>query len=576
MIKTISLNGFEIKVAELGGDNTEIFNNSSEMVYASKLPNIIIGGDEVIAIPPGSIDGLYGTHGTIYLLGTGNVELRGVDHKITKARGQSVFGGGMGVSSEYVDKKCNELLDNAKAYSEVKVSDAVVSVKKYADDKYSEILAVTKKYSDSKSDETLICAKEYADSLYMELAEYIDCTDNDIYGLEADFENMSFTRLAGAVGKEAGNDFDSVNAYGGRRRCNLSDSGDVLAYYGDDNFKFDGSNGQVMVEQPKFYYRVVPLKTEKLENAEGYHLRKAQYYISDTPKAGFKIHPAFVRNGIEVDNIYLSAFEGSVYDVSASAYLLEDEQIIDFDNDKLSSIAGAKPCSGQSQMLTRANVRNLAHNRGTGWEQLTIQAVSAMQLLFIIEYASFNSQKNIGTGIVTKTSDNQNNIAEKTGGTLDLGNTTGKNSDNYISYRGVENVWGNIWYWIEGINVCNRSGRKYNELYIADHDFSDDTDKAPYLNASIYPVREIGFISAFGYSKEFDWIFIPTELIGNNVLPVGDYYINNGADWRCCVFGGPSYCFDYAGFFCCSFGNVSTDYSRVSGARLQYYPDCED
>ncbi|MDE7362056.1 MAG: hypothetical protein K2N38_09000 [Oscillospiraceae bacterium] len=50
-----------------------------------------------------------------------------------------------------------------------------------------------------------------------------------------------------------------MNAYGDRHRCNISD-GEVLAYYGDENFKADGSNSQVMVKQPKFYYSVVPLK----------------------------------------------------------------------------------------------------------------------------------------------------------------------------------------------------------------------------------------------------------------------------------------------------------------------------
>lgn len=84
MIKTINLMGSEMMVTKLGGDNTEIFNNSEGTIYASKLSNITIGGDEVIAILAGVIDGLYGTHGTLYLLGTGSVELRGVDHKITK------------------------------------------------------------------------------------------------------------------------------------------------------------------------------------------------------------------------------------------------------------------------------------------------------------------------------------------------------------------------------------------------------------------------------------------------------------------------------------------------------------
>ncbi|MDE6293413.1 MAG: hypothetical protein K2L88_02180, partial [Clostridiales bacterium] len=344
MIKTINLTGSEKKITELGGDNTEIINNSNGVVYASKQPNIMVGKDEVIAVPAGAIDGLYGTRGTVYLLGTGIVDLRGVDHKITMARGQS-SAGGFGTAQEYIDS-----------------NDAA----------------------------TLAAAKDYTDSITSELAGYIGYTENDIYGLEADLENCVFTRLAGAVGKNAGADFNGIRTFGGRRRCNLSDDGEVLAYYGDANYKTDGSNGQVMVEQPKFYYRVVPLKTEKINGADGYHLRKARYYISDTPKAGFKVHPAFIRNGVEVDKIYLSAFEGCVYDTSAKAYLLKDEQIADFEKDKLSSVANTKPCSGSIQQLTRTNARKLANNRGAGWEQSAIQTVSLTQLLFIIEYAGFN------------------------------------------------------------------------------------------------------------------------------------------------------------------------------------------
>ena len=78
--------------------------------------------------------------------------------------------------------------------------------------------------------------------------------------------------------------------------------------------------------------------------SKGFHTRKARYYVSDVPKAGFKVHPAFVRNN-ELSKIYLPAYEGSVYDVSATAYLLADEQVADFtvsSGDKLSSIGNAK------------------------------------------------------------------------------------------------------------------------------------------------------------------------------------------------------------------------------------------
>lgn len=543
MIKTINLNGSEMKITELGGDNTEIFNNGNDTIYASKLPKVTAGGDEVIAIPAGAIDGLYGTQGTIYLLGTGSVELRGVDHRITKTRGQAMAAGSS-ISEIYVDEKCNEMLDVAKTYADVKNSEVLVSV------------------------------KEYADSLNAELAGYIGYSDNDIYGLEADFENCIFTRLAGAVGKTAGADFDRVNAYGGRRRCNLSDSGEVLAYYGDDNFKADGSNGQVMVEQPKFYYRVVPLKTEKIDGADGYHLHKARYYISDTPKAGFKIHPAFVRNGIEVEKIYLSAFESCIYNTVSNMFLSEDEQIADFNVDKLSSIAGAKPCSGTTQKLIRANARKLAHNRGEGWELSAIQSVSATQLLFIIEYATFNSQSTIGNGVTSKT-----NMAEKTGTTLPLGNISGIKSNSndvqFISYRGEENLWGNVCCWMDGVIISNPENfndGQCGKLYISNTGFTDNLNDNLYKFTGICIRYDTGFISAFGYSKEYDWVFIPTKAKGNSALPVGDSYWNGNSGDRPVVYGGAWNDGLNAGVFNLSFYRGFSGYTKETGARLQYIP----
>ncbi|HEY8542685.1 MAG TPA: BppU family phage baseplate upper protein, partial [Pseudothermotoga sp.] len=344
---------------------------------------------------------------------------------------------------------------------------------------------------------------------YADLKGYIGYTDNDIVGVEADFVNNKFTRLAGAVGKNPGADFDSINAFGGRRRCNLADDGTVNAYYGEPGYIEDGSNGQVMVEQPKFYYKVVPLQLEPITDGIGYHLRKARYYVSDTPKVGFKVHPAFVRNGVEVDKIYLSAYEGSIYDESAGTYLLADEQVADFDNDKLSSIAGAKPASGLTQILTRANTRKLAENRGAGWQQKDVLCASASQMLMMIEYAAFNMQSAIGLGVVNKPS-GEGNESELTGATSNLGNASGMadgtNGLVSISYRGEENFWGNIWTWVDGLNIYNQS-----DLYVADHDFVDNSSAEPYKDAGITLAKTSGYVSAFGYNEEFDWLFFPSE-----------------------------------------------------------------
>ena len=396
---------------------------------------------------------------------------------------------------------------------------------------------------------------------------------DDIYGVEVDFVNRTFARLAGAVGKNPGADFDSILAFGGRKRCNLADDGTVNAYFGDAGYKEDGSNGQVMAEQPKFYYKVVPLQLESITNGIGYHLRKARYYVSDVSKPGFKIHPAFVRNGVVKDKIYLSAYEGSIYDESAGTYLLNDEQVADFDNDKLSSIADAKPCSGLTQNLTRANTRKLAENRGAGWQQKDVLCASASQMLMVIEYASFNTQANIGSGVAGRPS-GEGNEADITGLTTHLGNTSGSVEAGSVSYRGEENFWGNIWEYVDGLNVYADPSTRKTDAYWAVEDFSDDTGSAPYKHVgfNLAPNAD-GYISAFGWSEECDFLFLPTEVLGSSNLPVGDRFFNTQTGWRAARFGGYWGSFSaYVGAFCWSM-TIASDYSnRTVGGRLVYIP----
>lgn len=402
---------------------------------------------------------------------------------------------------------------------------------------------------------------------------YIGYTQNNIYGVEVDFKNNVFTRIAGATNLTEGADFDSINAYK-RKRCVLSDDGEVIAYFGDEGYIEDGSLGQVMVEQPKFYYKVVPLKLEPITNGKGFHLRKARYYVSDTQKEGFKLHPAFIQNGVEKDKIYLSAYEGSIYDTSASAYLLNDEQVADFNVDKLSSIANAKPCGGKTQQLTRANSRKLANNRGIGWNLSTIQSISCTQLLFLIEYASFNMQDKIGVGLTQKPSSYDKNYAEITGSTSHQGDKTCSVDNGAISYRGEENFYGNMWNMIDGINIYNNTS--FNEgdtgdIYISDNSFKEDSSDLPYQNVGFSSVYlKNGFISAFGYSKEYDWVFIPSENIGNSIFPVGDNAQITNPDWRIGLHGGSWTGKDLNGGFNVTYYVPTNNKSVNTGCRLLF------
>lgn len=409
-----------------------------------------------------------------------------------------------------------------------------------------------------------------------DLQAFVGYTDKDIYGVEVDFKNRKFTRLAGAVSMTPGAAFDAVKAFGGRKRCNVANDGTVNAYYGEAGYSETGSNGQVMVEQPKFYYKVVPLELEKVEGGKGFHMRKVRYYVSDTKKAGFKLHPAFIQDGVEKNFIYLSAYEGSTFDTDAGVYNTTDAQTVDWTNDLLASIAGAKPTSGLTQGgATRNGFRTIAAKRGAGWSQQTVQAATATELLFLVEYASFNMQSKIGVGVTNNTDDGTNSMTEITGYTANLGNATGSvnNPDgwNIVTYRGEENFFGNIWKWIDGINIYNYG---VGSVHIADHGFKDNTDADPYQDAGITICGANGYVSAFGYSEDFDWLFIASECSGDSALPVGDYFyqVKANESWTVAVLGGHWDDGARAGGFYWHVADGSGARDRVVGGRLLYVP----
>lgn len=419
----------------------------------------------------------------------------------------------------------------------------------------------------------------------------------DVLGITMDYKNKTCTRIAGAKNLTAGADFDKFSMYGGRKRCNVSDGGTINAYYGDEGYTEDGSNGQVMVYQPKFYYLVCPLEYDRQETGYGYHLRKANYYISETQRAGFKLHPAFYdKNGNEVDYILMSAYEGCIYDTSANAYLKNDEQVMDASKDKFSSIAGARPASGVSQNLTRPNIEQMAKNRGEGWHSLGIKTASMEQLLMIVEMGMMNLQTAIGQGIVnlpwSTGSDTTSSYAGATGSTASLGNGTGRatktttyeggkatdytvDGKTSICYRGVENFWGNIWKFAYGVNIWGNGKMAGGMPYIcSDFNYAEGKNTDNYEGAGFTVTKANGYISAMGYSTKYDWLFMASECLGNSSLPVGDYtYITENLNgYRIALLGGSWVNGSVAGGFYWSLLNGVGNRTRSIGGRLVYVP----
>lgn len=426
-----------------------------------------------------------------------------------------------------------------------------------------------------------------------DLRAYLGLSDEDILGVQVDYKNKTFTRLAGAVNLTKGSDFDRFSMFGGRRRCNVADDGTIVAWYGDADYAEDGSMGQVMVYQPKFYYLVCPVVYDPIDTGIGYHLRKANYYVSEKPRAGFRLHPAFYdANGNEIDYFLTSAYEGSIFDVSADAFLMNDEQVMTVSEDKFCSIAGVKPASGLSQDLTRPKIEQMAKNRGDGWHGDLIKQVSAEQMLMIIEMGMMNLQTAIAQGIVSISDNGAYNCSSLTGSTASIGNGTGRATETInekggatttetadgktaVCWRGKENFWGNIWKFVYGINIWGNGSMGGGQPYICnDFNFAESRNSENYEAAGFTVTNANGYISAMGYSTTCDWLFIASECLGNSSLPVGDYtYITvNLNGYRIARLGGIWYSGGGAGAFSWSLNNGVGNRVRYVGGRLVYIP----
>ena len=415
------------------------------------------------------------------------------------------------------------------------------------------------------------------------------------YTRNIDFNNNT-TSLAG--------DPQTSKVYSNITRCTVQDDGTVTSYFGDDNYTEDGSIGQVMVRVPKFYYKMTPITLEAVDSSNpdlGNHIRVGEWSISDVPRPGYKLHPAFINeNGDEVDCFYMSAFESSIYNSTTSTYYTEDDQVIGSgtaaSNYLLSSIANVRPCSGSSQNLTRTNCEIMANNRGTGWHSCTYTQIAAVQMLIVVEHGA-NSQSAIANGVAFGSDpDASKNCAVFTGSTT--GNTTGRATEsipyNYYTtepqpdkwtatnrtscnWRGLENLWGNIWAHIMGVTVRGDGSQRGGIPYVCtDFNFSEPTlttFPSNYVSPGFTITNTSGYIKAFGYGDpQYDWMFFGSDT--GTTASINDYhYITANLNGNRTAFLGGFWSHSAAaGLFYWYVYNAVGTRNRYIGARLCYMP----
>lgn len=422
----------------------------------------------------------------------------------------------------------------------------------------------------------------------------------------ADAEGL--TANATKNGTKVANDFDNLYPWSHIRKCNVdAATGQVLAYYGETGFQADGSNGEVMVKIPEFWW-----KRERLPDEFG---NVYEYiYIADYARAGYK----------KSEEFFVGAY-------MISTETTPEETIV------AHSRSGVVP----KYNTTKANFRTYAKALGDGW-QLMDYHYFLLQMLYLVEYAHYNSQSMIGNGIVAfntakaliaennvnriivssagtglwvgKTicigatdawnssvaadreitsiedyNDGQvtgkaihfdgdpvniavNNViwgsAQKTGENDSLGNASGcliNDSYHSVNYRGIENIFGHMWQHIDGLNIkdyiayiCKNPDSYENDKFDAPY------EKIGYVNAE----TSDSYIKKLGLDEKYPEVALPTEVGASSSTGACDNYWCAEGNRIAYVGGGFGNDWTKAGFFAWDCGNTSSYTAWAYGARL--------
>lgn len=410
-----------------------------------------------------------------------------------------------------------------------------------------------------------------------------------------DYADYSYIRGQDAENAEAGTDFDKYPMYGGRTRCLVNDEGRIIAFYGDNDYTDTPTNGyQVMVYQPKFYYKRTPVTVRNITGGQA--IDKEILMISSTLQNGFKVHPLFINeNNEQVSYVLLPAYQGSIESSNETSYT--DNAYSNFTSQKLASVSNANPITGRNNQLTASMAETLANNRGNGWHITNLRFESAMQMLETVEFGSYNSQLSLQKGI-SDIEINSADVTSITGSTSGLGNTSGAATSTTfvvngttvtyseagkraISYRGMQNPWGGTWRIVGGVNVIGNGQTRGGIPYICKNYSYNVDSNSNYDSVGFSMPNGGGWLYRFGYgNSDYDWVFIPIEN-GNgasSAVPIGDnIWVTQSLNGTNCMTCGGAWAFGLengAFYYACDHGPRQV--TTRQNARLMYIPHLSD
>ncbi len=266
-----------------------------------------------------------------------------------------------------------------------------------------------------------------------------------------------------------------------------AENGIVTAEYGDENYKEDGTNGQVMTYFPKFWWK-------RWQDEEYEYIQIATY-----PAEGFNYSPPFSLGR------YLSSFNeslGKIESKSGALLFLKNPTII----------------------------RDYAKSLGKGWGLMDISRLALIQMLFLVRYANNISPEILGKGRLYS-------YSTKTGDCDSLGmqsGTTANSSSHSVIDMGLEDIYtlGGSSYsfqFIDGVNV-----KDYQAYVCYDRDkYKCDMFEEPYKAISYLNKKTSSTGNNMGYDEENPLIMLPTDK--DSVYYKNNYCYTNSGDVTVCL-----------------------------------------
>lgn len=195
------------------------------------------------------------------------------------------------------------------------------------------------------------------------------------------------------------------------------------------------------------------------------------------------------------------------------------------DGTKLESKSGVAPLVARNIV----DFRELAEANGDGYQQMDIHVIDVLQTLFYVEFATLNSQS-IHPGYTGGTK------AKPTGGTDSVvasSGATGADNKNQFMYRGVEDLWGNVYQFVDGLNINDHQAWVAKDA----RDYASNVFASPYEKLSYVNLTSNGYVAEMGYDPNRPYAQFPTKGAGGAATYYADHYYQD-AGQRIARFGG--------------------------------------